>query len=189
MDYFLRLKLISVHMNLPMDNLTIRAATVIDLDALVGLRADLQRHVQSCNSRLWRTTDNKERRNQLRQEVLEMLADIDGRTVLALIAGNIAGFAYGRVHRKTTEIPNIVGNILGVFVETQYRNRGLGSRLVEELCVFFASQNVEEVTLRYVLGNKEAEKFWNSRGFEPVIAVANTTLKELKDRNRTSWET
>jgi GNAT superfamily N-acetyltransferase len=169
-------------MNASMDNLTVRVATVGDLDVLVWLRVDLQRHVQSCSPRMWRRGEN-----ELRQEVSEMIADVDGRTMLAVVAKRIVGFAYGKVLRRSTEIHNIVGSIQAIFVEEEYRNRGVGSQLAEELCSFFASQNVEEVTLRYAIGNKEAERFWSSRGFVPVIAVANTILKEFRDKNHSSY--
>ena len=113
-----------------------------------------------------------------------MLADVDGRVVVAVKNGDLVGFTYGRVLRRTTEIPNIVGSLLGIYVREQCRRRGVGSRLVEELCAFFTAQSVEEVTLRYVVGNKGAERFWGSLGFKPTIMTANTTLREMKEKNR-----
>lgn len=55
----------------------------------------------------------------------------------------------------------------------------MGKSLVEKLLMFFDSKNVEDVTLRYVSGNKEAENFWKEAGFDPVIITANQHLKDL----------
>jgi len=41
---------------------------------------------------------------------------------------------------------------------------------------------VEDVTLRYVIGNREAEEFWNGLGFQPIINTANARLMELEER-------
>jgi len=166
-----------------MRGLSIRLANTSDIEELIQLRIELQRHLQSCNSRIWRTTDDEARRDELRLELEEMLADADGHLVVVVMNRGIIGFIYGRVLRRTTEIPNIVGSLLGIYIRKQYRRQGVGSRLVEELCAFFTTQSVEEVTSRYVAGNTEAEKFWGSLGFEPVIMTANTTLKKMKEKN------
>jgi len=55
---------------------------------------------------------------------------------------------------------------------------------VGELCKFFDAENVEEVNLRYILGNREGEGFWKGFGFKPVILTANTRLEELEARLR-----
>jgi len=61
---------------------------------------------------------------------------------------------------------------------------GIGRRLVGELCRFFASKNVEEVTLNYIIGNKEGEGFWKTLGFKPIRIGANVQFKELMERVR-----
>ncbi|MBO3803684.1 MAG: hypothetical protein JTT11_07450, partial [Candidatus Brockarchaeota archaeon] len=57
-----------------------------------------------------------------------------------------------------------------------------GKRLVKGLCRFFRQEGVEEVTVRYAVGNEEAEGFWKGLGFKPVIIAANTRLEELARR-------
>jgi GNAT superfamily N-acetyltransferase len=72
-------------------------------------------------------------------------------------------------------------------VRKECRKRGVGRRLVEELCGFFDSTGAEQVTLRYIVGNGEAESFWTELGFKPIIMTASTTPAELK--NNMSKET
>ena len=52
--------------------------------------------------------------------------------------------------------------------------------MVEALCRFFDSEGVEEVTLRYVVGNTVAEQFWTKLSFKPVLMTALTSIGELK---------
>jgi len=35
------------------------------------------------------------------------------------------------------------------------------------------------LTVRYIIGNKEAENFWKKLGFESIITTGATYLKEL----------
>jgi ribosomal protein S18 acetylase RimI-like enzyme len=67
-------------------------------------------------------------------------------------------------------------------VGAAHRRAGVGSRLVALLCRFFASEDVVDVTLRYVVGNEEAAKFWSALGFSPRIITAGTGREALERR-------
>lgn len=167
-----------------MEDLAIRRATSSDVGDLVDLRLSLQRHVEASNPWIWRITDEGEKR--LRQELEKMLEDEEERTVVAKIGDKIVGFASGRVSHRVDYSPRSVGQISIIYVQETVRRRGVGSHLVQHLCRFFRSEGVEDVTLRYALGNREAESFWRGLGFEPIIVTANTHLKELEERLRES---
>ena len=57
------------------------------------------------------------------------------------------------------------------------RKSGVGSRIVDSLMAFFDTMGVDHITLNYVVGNPEAERFWLKRGFEPVVVAANKSPK------------
>jgi len=67
-----------------------------------------------------------------------------------------------------------------VFVEEPYRRRGVGTRLVLALCQFFAAHGVEDISLRYVIGNRQAERFWNRLGFEPRIITVGARRQDVE---------
>jgi ribosomal protein S18 acetylase RimI-like enzyme len=73
-----------------------------------------------------------------------------------------------------------------MYVVKQFRRRGIGRRLIKELCKFFNSNKAEDLTVRYVIGNKEAEGFWRKLGFEPIITTSGTSATELDHKLR-SW--
>lgn len=163
-----------------MGDMLIRNAKRSDLEELVKLSVSFQRHMEASNPRVWRITE--EGQAHLREETEQMLTNKDGRMIVAVKDGILAGFAYGEVFHRTTYTPNNIGRILRIYVREKFRRQGIGRRLVVELCRFFSSKNVEEVTLNYIIGNKEAEGFWGVLGFEPIRISANLRFKEFEER-------
>jgi hypothetical protein len=53
---------------------------------------------------------------------------------------------------------------------------------VAELCRFFADKGVEDLSLRYVVGNEEAAAFWSALGFAPRILTAGARRSEIEAR-------
>ena len=105
--------------------LVIRRATVGDLDRLIELSLNLQLCAERSNIRVWRITDEG-RSTGLRKEVEEILTDADGLLVVAAKDGNIVGFAFGKVSRRATHSPMIVGHISRIYVAEQLRRQGIG---------------------------------------------------------------
>lgn len=158
----------------------VRDAKPSDTDKLVELRLSLQRHVEESNPMIWRIT--AEGVGLLRQGLEEAMRADQDRLVVATTNGEVIGFAHGQVSRRTDYRPNAVGTISNIFVQREFRGRGVGRRLVGGLCQFFRMKNVEDVTLRFAIGNREAEGFWRGLGFKPLINTANAHLEELEER-------
>lgn len=165
-----------------MTQLKLREARPSDRDELIRMRLCLQEHMETSNSRIWHLSE--EGRQRLGPNVDEMLSDEDGRVIVVEANGNIIGFAWGRVTRRTDYEPERVGFINMVYIKEAHRRRGVGANLVQDLYRFFRENDMEEVNLNYILGNREAEGFWKGLGFVPVRASANTTLGDLEERLR-----
>jgi GNAT superfamily N-acetyltransferase len=161
-----------------MSDVLIRKAVSSDVERLVELRLLLQQHCEESNPLIWRITE--EGKALLKQKVEDTLADSSSRLLVAEMNGQIIGFAHGQAIRRTDYLPGAVGAINTVYVVKRFRRKGVGARLVKELCRFFNSEGVDHVTLRYVLGNNEAERFWTELGFEQIITTARADLKELE---------
>ena len=106
--------------------------------------------------------------------------------LLAEVKGEIVGFAHAEVQYRTMHIPAIIGSIANIFVYKKFRRQGIGSRLVQEICRFFRRKNVEDIYLRYVLGNKEGEKFWEKLGFKPILVTAHSRIDIVEKRSQTA---
>ena len=161
-----------------MDNLTIRRAASSDAEEIVELRLLLQEHAEKSNPLIWRTTEEGKR--LLKQKVENDLADSNIHVLLAEADGEIIGYVQGEVTSRSEYMPRTVGQISLMYVVKQSRRKGVGRRLMKELCKFFDSNKAEDLTVRYIIGNKEAEGFWRKLGFESIIMTSSTYLRELE---------
>jgi GNAT superfamily N-acetyltransferase len=158
----------------------IRQATEGDLAALADMRMDLQELMTQRNPASWRLKEGAEER--VRQELQAWLRDPDYLVLVACEGSAVVGMAAGRVERQPDTRPAVVGHIRRVFMAEGWRQRGIGKALVARLWDFFAAHGVEEVTLRYVSGNLEGERFWSGLGFEPRLVTAGEPLSGLEAR-------
>lgn len=160
----------------------IRKATEADQEKIVKLRLALQHHLEQSNPIIWRVT--KAGRQKLIQQVNQMLSDDESFVLVAEQNTHTVGFAYGKILQRTEYEPKKVGFIIMAFIQKPHRRRGIGTQLIYELCKYFEAEKISNITLRYVLGNQEAEAFWQHLGFIPIIHTAYTDLKTLKTRVR-----
>jgi len=159
----------------------IRPATPDDRGELIRMRLALQDHLEAHNPDIWRLIP--EGRGNIGAEIDGALQDEAGILLIAETDKPV-GYIYGRVSRRTTLTPETVGFIHGIFVDAHKRRRGTATRLVREVCDRFADRGVDEVNLRYIIGNPEGENFWNHLGLTPIMVIANTPLAEIRRRLR-----
>ena len=160
-----------------MDNLTIRRATCSDVERIVELGLLLQEHVEKSNPSVWRITE--EGKKLIKQKVETDLVDSNVLVLLAEVDGEVIGYVRGEVTSRSDHLPETVGHVSLMYVMIQFRRKGVGRRLMKELCKFFDSQKAEDLTVRYIIGNKEAERFWRNLGFEPIITTSKTCPTKL----------
>jgi ribosomal protein S18 acetylase RimI-like enzyme len=160
-----------------MDNLTIRRAASSDVEKIVELRLLSQEHAEKSNPLIWRITEEGKR--LLKQKVENDLADNNIHVLLAEGEGEIIGYVQGEVTSRRDHTPRTVGQISLLYVVKQFRRKGVGRRLMKELCKFFNSNKAEDLAVRYIIGNKEAEGFWRKLGFKSIITTSSTYPKEL----------
>ena len=157
---------------------SIRRARREDVPALVRLIARLDEHVQRSNPRLWRPHAD-------RLKALEsQLACDTARVFVAEVGGEAIGCVEGHVEVVAGGGPRVRGFISRAVVAEGWRRRGTGTALVAALLAFFEAEGVEDISLRYVVGNDEAERFWQGLGFEPVIVTANQRPAALRQSLR-----
>lgn len=129
---------------------------------------------------VWRITERGKR--LLKRETRKDLSNGAIRVLLAEAGGEVVGFAQGEVASRSDYSPRTVGHISLLFVVKRFRRRGIGRHLMKELHKFYRSKKARHLTVRYIVGNKEAEGFWTQLGFEPIISTNAIHLKELESR-------
>lgn len=159
----------------------IRPARVDDLDRLVELLLELQDHVEAANPTLWRMTAKT--RGRLKAQTAARLQAADCRALVAEHDGDgVVGVIFGRILINNRYSPSRTGQVDQAFVCAGHRRMGIGAQLVAALCPFFAAEGVEDLVVRYAVGNIEAGAFWASLGFLPRIAIAGASRQTIEQQ-------
>jgi ribosomal protein S18 acetylase RimI-like enzyme len=157
----------------------IRSAQRADLERLTELFLALQDHVEASNADLWRM--NSESRGNLKGQIAGRLkAESSCAIVAEHDEDGVVGMVFGRIINNKRYIPSQAGQIDQAFVRADHRRGGVGSCLVAQLCRFFAGEGVTDISLRYVVGNEEASRFWTALGFAPRIVTAGAERRILE---------
>jgi GNAT superfamily N-acetyltransferase len=170
---------------------TIKSAQESDLNDLIEMRLALQRHLEERNSNVWRMSS--ECHERLNEQIIQNLDDRDTCTLVAIHVPQCNGrtedsnckiiaMATGSISFHRYRIPSTIACIENVFVKEEFRRIGIGTALVSKLCQFFASRYVNDISVKYVIGNEEAECFWEKIGFQPRIITAGSNLHDLRSK-------
>jgi ribosomal protein S18 acetylase RimI-like enzyme len=160
---------------------TLRPARAADLERLVELLLALQDQIERSNPGLWRMKPDA--RHNLKGQIRGRLTAANSCALVAEHAEDgVVGVISGRIIVNNRYTPSRAGQIDQAFVRADHRRMGVGSRLVALLCDFFASEGVEDISLRYVVGNEEATAFWSALGFAPRIITAGSGREALEQR-------
>jgi len=158
----------------------IRGATGKDIDSIVAMRLRLQEHLFASNSNVWQMSTK--RIAGLPMFYKSALEDQHCHLVVAEDeeSGVILGMGLGRIHEHDEEhVPNESGKIDDIWVEPNYRQKGLCKKIVSELVAFFESNGIDTLVLNYVNGNLEAEAVWRRLGFHSVLTTATAKRAEV----------
>ena len=153
-----------------------RSAVVADLESLVDMRHRLQSHMKVSAPALFDLAPGwRARKRSFYRACLE---EPDRRLVVLCDTGEetILGMGLGSVVENPDLEPARFGAIDDVWVEPQWRRRGLGSKIVADLFRFLDRRGVDRLTLSFAIGNVEAESFWTRMGFQPALVMANGRL-------------
>jgi ribosomal protein S18 acetylase RimI-like enzyme len=82
-------------------------------------------------------------------------------------AGTLLGFVMFSVESQTFETTVPRGTIQNLYVRPPYRNRGLGSDLLESATAALTARGQEVVKLEVMAANDDAARFYRRHGFEP----------------------
>lgn len=103
-------------------------------------------------------------------EMIEKRQDKNCRLAVAETDGSIVGFCFSYVSHKPRYFTiDRFGFIGDLYVEPDYRRRGIGQMLVDDALGFFSSRRISQIELLVARKNEDTIKFWESLGFSHLL--------------------
>jgi len=98
--------------------------------------------------------------------LIEVRSDAETRAFVAEVEGAVVGYVLGAVVDLTPDLfeHEDVGFIADIYVEPDYRRRGIARQLFNAICDWFAAQGVRHVEWQVAVANAEARRFWEAVG-------------------------
>lgn len=155
----------------------IRTANMRDLPIIAEMKDKLDRHHHY--SGLWPPEGG--RRENLRRYRQMIRGKADRIFVAECSPHEIVGYLTVSIRTRDCADRDFrrIGFIGEAFVEKTKRRQGVGRALVEAAAQFFSKRNIRQVTLRNIILNKPANRFWGRLSFRPILYTRTTSIGEL----------
>lgn len=167
------------------DQILVRPAQQGDIPMLVGFMARLALHVAGGEPQ---TLKRKEKRRLTELLAAALTDDAKLLVVAELPNDGLVGMGYIYVWRsqgiweQAGDLEFKSGIIDDIWVEPEYRKRGIFSAMLRELVAFAESRSAHELIVEYSVANKEAEGTWSRLGFKPSGVRAATFTHLVRGR-------
>jgi ribosomal protein S18 acetylase RimI-like enzyme len=80
-------------------------------------------------------------------------------------AGELVGYCISSITSAR------LGEIDSIFVESDYRRNGIGDHLINSALGWLKEQGVKKIIVQVMVGNEEAQPFYNRHGFLPRTTI------------------
>ncbi|RQG90319.1 GNAT family N-acetyltransferase [Natrarchaeobius halalkaliphilus] len=162
--------------------LTIEPAEADDIDGITELWVRLARGQRAYDSYV-----RPEANRSTMRETLAAHRATDGLLV-ARVGPDLAGFASFSIERGSLELDATRGTLSNLYVEPEYRDRGVGSALLHTAEETLAANGVEVLTLEVMATNEDARRFYRQRGYETFRVAMDRSLDDRPENDTHSKE-
>ncbi|MCH7800431.1 MAG: GNAT family N-acetyltransferase [Chloroflexi bacterium] len=166
----------------PRDGIDIRRAGSNDVDAVMSLEKDLNRHLASSPTFLPSLPNPATRRS-----VEERLSNSENLTWIACRTGASVGCLSAETSSDGSTLARSDDGILGLvraYVEPDARSLGVGTALVNAALGWGRSAGHKVCAVHFESANIQATRFWLGAGFRPVVYSLTRRLDD-----RIAWAT
>lgn len=159
-----------------MNGLRIRDARRYDSEAIGVLWRELMLYHRALDPRFDYTPDAEHRYVRHAQDTMRSR---DARILVAEEAatGQLVGFLMGELQkRQLGPMPGAYGFIGDAFVREEWRQRGVGTALFEEIRRWFVARKALAIELYVAESNPTGQRFWHNMGLEPYLKLVHMDL-------------
>ena len=146
--------------------ITIRQALKDDIGAIVPLWLKLMKMHQELNA-YWTPVADAE--SIVSRDMAEWIEDERMFLFVALDGKDIIGYAIGNFGQMAPVFKlGQKAYIRDTWVEPQYRSKGAGKMLIDEIKKFIEQKGVDLCDVEVAVQNERGAKFWQEQGFVPM---------------------
>ncbi len=154
---------------------SVREALRRDVPALMALWNEMMEFHSGIDPR-FKISGNYHR--ELERHFVESMRSGVSRLFVMELEGKIVGYILGELHQRKPIYPaGNYGFISDLCVSSEYRRRGFGRKLVEELMQWFESRKVNSIELFLLEANPTSTAFWSTLGFGNYLRLVRKDLK------------
>ena len=155
-----------------------------DRTAFVKLMEQLMDYIVSIDD-LKRTRRMPEFGESYTQRTLQKIAENNGIIYVAEVNGQLVGAVVGTIPEQTKEdqlehVPSKFGEVLELVVEAGYRDKGVGTMLMNKLEEYFKENNCNISGVGVLVPNKNAHRLYSKLGYEDRSIYMTKNLQEQK---------
>ncbi len=164
------------------DVVEIRASTTDDTAAIERLIIEMQEFERRIDPRL---LPGDEMASPYRRDMEERCRAQDGTVLVAVRAGEILGFVAVQARVPSVELDQAPGDyalISDLAVDSRWRSRGIGRRLIGAAEAFARNRGATELRIAVLAGNEPASHVYSSMGYEPYLHVLTKPLAPTTSR-------
>ncbi len=145
----------------------VRRAKRSDIDGIVGVWKEHMDFHGDIYPLFARSADGHER---FAEFLSEHWNDDDWGLFVADEEGRVVGYCLATIldYPPVFDLKSF-GFIQDMAVSAEYRRRGIGTRLLERLVLWFKERGVRRIELQALIGNEVSQSFWRKRGFTPYL--------------------
>jgi ribosomal protein S18 acetylase RimI-like enzyme len=175
-----------------MDEFVVERGGAADLELLEPLWVAVHHQHQQAMPELRPYVSDAETWRERRALYDRLFADHDPILLLGRQAGRLAGYALGYTMPATATwladtwaTGEHIGEVESLSVLPEYRGRGLGSRLLDELHEGLRQQGVRDVILGALAGNDDAIRLYRRHGYRPTwLYLSRLEGRDASERSR-----
>ena len=159
-----------------MDGFRVREARVAERFAIAALWRELMALHRSLDARFVIAADGEQK---YARHVQEMIRSRDGIVLVAEegATGDLRGYLLGELQtRPPKAMPGIYGFISDIYVCYEWRHRGVGSGLFEEMRLWCKTRKAIALELYVAESNPAALAFWQNMGLNPFLKLVHLDL-------------
>jgi ribosomal protein S18 acetylase RimI-like enzyme len=155
-----------------------------DRTAFVKLMEELMDYIVSIDD-LKRTRRMPEFGESYTQRTLQKVAENKGIIYVAEVDGKLVGVVVGIIPEQSREdqlshIPSKCGEVLELIVERRYRDKGVGTMLMNKLEGYFKKNNCNLSGVVVFVPNENAHRLYSKLGYEDRTFYMIKGLQEQK---------